>query len=179
MPEIERLPIAAATDAELMGRVTDLVNRVYKVAEDGLWKDGAARTDGHEVAALTAAGEIAVARRDGQLVGCVRVQHLDEQTGEFGMLAADPDRRGIGIGRELVRFAEQSCAGAGRRIMPLELLVSRNWSHRSKEFLAGWYTRIGYRMVRRGTIDESYPHLAPQLRTPCDFAIYQKRLSDS
>lgn len=41
------------------------------------------------------------------------------------MLAVDPDRRGIGIGRDLVRFAERSCADAGLRTMQLELLVPR------------------------------------------------------
>jgi hypothetical protein len=46
-----------------------------------------------------------------------------------------------------------------------------------KEFLAGWYTRIGYRVARTGTIDEAYPALAPLLATPCDFVIYHKDLA--
>lgn len=176
MPDIERLPPSAGADGDLVARITDLVNQVYEVAEDGLWQDGATRTDGSEVAGLIRAGEIVVSRQDGELVGCVRVQQLDAGTGEFGMLVADPGRRGTGIGRDLVRFAEQSCARAGLRTMQLELLVPRQWTHPAKEFLAGWYTRIGYRVVRRGTIDEAYPHLAPQLRTPCDFVIYHKPL---
>ena len=49
----------------------------------------------------------------------------------------------------------------------------------SKEFLAGWYGRIGYAVTRTGTIDESYPHLAPLLATPCDFVIYRKDLAMS
>lgn len=178
MTEIEKLPASAAADVDLMSDIADLVNRVYKVAEDGLWRDGATRTHAGEVAELTRAGEIVIAQRNGQLVGCVRVQHLDAATGEFGMLAADSAHRGIGIGRDLVRFAEQSCARAGLRTMQLELLVPREWTHPSKEFLAGWYTRIGYQVVRRGTIDESYPHLAPRLGTPCDFMIFHKPLPD-
>src|SRR5262245_53876874 len=98
MTVIERLPASAAADTGRMAEVTELINRVYKVAEDGLWKDGAVRTDVTEIAALTAAGEIMVARRDDRLVGCVRVQHLDSETGEFGMLAADPEHRGVGVG---------------------------------------------------------------------------------
>jgi GNAT superfamily N-acetyltransferase len=179
MSGIGRLPASAAEDAGLMASVTDLINRVYKVAEDGMWLDGAARTNVAELAGLARAGEIVVARTDGQLVGCVRVQQLDGGVGEFGMLAADPDRRGAGIGRDLVRFAEHGCARAGLHTMQLELLVPREWTHPAKEFLAGWYHRIGYRIVRRGTIDEAYPHLAPQLGTPCDFVIYHKPLSDS
>jgi GNAT superfamily N-acetyltransferase len=175
--EIELLPAAVSDDATLMQRIADLTNEVYAVAEDGLWIDGATRTTVDEVAELTRAGQIAVARLGGRVVGCVRVQRLDEGTGEFGMLAADPAHRGAGVGRELVVFAERKCRSEGLRTMRLELLVPRGWTHPMKEFLAGWYTRIGYRVARAGTIDEAYPALAPLLATPCDFVIYHKDLT--
>jgi GNAT superfamily N-acetyltransferase len=175
--EIELVPAAAGGDATLMERVADLINEVYAVAEAGLWTDAATRTTVDEVAGLTRAGEIAVARLRGRIVGCIRVQRLDERTGEFGMLAADPAHRGVGIGRELVRFAERKCRADGLRTMQLELLVPRDWTHPTKESLDAWYTRIGYRVARTGTIDEAYPALAPLLATPCDFVIYQKDLA--
>jgi GNAT superfamily N-acetyltransferase len=178
MTEVQLLPATAADDATLMERIADLINEVYAVAEEGLWIDGATRTTVDGVAELTRAGEIAVARVRGGIVGCVRVQRLDEGTGEFGMLVADPAHRGVGIGRELIRFAERSCREDGLATMQLELLVPRDWTHPTKEFLAAWYTRIGYRVARTGTIDEAYPALAPQLATPCDFVIYQKDLGD-
>ena len=160
-----------------MRRIADLTNEVYLVAEDGLWKEGATRTTVDEIAELVRAGEIAVARLDGEVVGSVRVQRLDHATGEFGMLAADPARRGLGVGTELVGFAERACREGRLRTMQLEVLVPRDWSHPSKEFLARWYTRLGYRVARTGTIDEAYPELAPLLATPCDFVIYLKDLS--
>jgi GNAT superfamily N-acetyltransferase len=175
--EVQMLPAAASNDATLMERVTDLINEVYAVAEDGLWVEGATRTTVDEVAELTRTGQIAVARLGVLVVGCIRVQRLDEETGEFGILAADPAHRGVGVGRELVRFAERRCRAAGLRTMQLELLVPREWTHPTKEFLDGWYTRIGYRVARTGTIDEAYPALAPLLATPCDFVIYQKDLA--
>jgi ribosomal protein S18 acetylase RimI-like enzyme len=174
--DIQLLPAEASEDAALMTRVTELTNEVYAVAEDGLWSDGATRTTIAEVVAIARAGELAVARLDGQVVGSVRVRRLDERTGEFGMLAADPAFRGIGVGRELVRFAEARSRDAGLRAMQLELLVPREWSHPSKVFLAGWYARIGYRVQRTGAIEEAYPALAPLLATPCDFVIYGKPL---
>jgi GNAT superfamily N-acetyltransferase len=176
--EIELLPAAGCDDAALMQRIADLINEVYAVAEKGLWRDGAARTSVDEVAHLTRAGEIAVARLRGRIVGCVRVQRLDERTGEFGMLAADPACRGVGVGRELVGFAERRCSADGLSSMQLELLVPRGWTHPTKAFLAAWYTRIGYRVARTGTIDEAYPSLAALLATPCDFVIYEKDLVD-
>jgi ribosomal protein S18 acetylase RimI-like enzyme len=175
--EIQLLPATASADVTVMERITDLINQVYTVAEDGLWVDGAARTTVDEVAGLTRAGQIAVARLNGRIVGCVRVRRLDGDKGEFGMLAADPGHRGAGIGRELIRFAERRSRQDGLTTMRLELLVPRDWSHPSKEFLAAWYTRIGYRILRTATIDETYPALAPLLATPCGFAIYEKDLA--
>jgi GNAT superfamily N-acetyltransferase len=174
---IQLLPTAAGDDANVTLRIARLINQVYAVAEDGLWIDGATRTTAAEVAELIRAGEIAVARLRGRIVGCVRIQRLDEQTGEFGMLVADAAHRGVGIGRELVRFAERKCSAEGLSTVQLELLVPRGWTHPTKEFLAAWYTRIGYRVARTGTIDEAYPALAPLLATPCDFVIYQKALA--
>src|SRR5829696_4479855 len=102
---IKLLPPAAARDPNLVAVITELVNKVYDESEQGLWADGAARTSVAEVAGLIAAGEIVAAYLNGRLVGVVRTQHLDDETGEFGMLAADPTVRGQGIGRDLVRYA--------------------------------------------------------------------------
>jgi GNAT superfamily N-acetyltransferase len=106
----------------------------------------------------------------------VRIRQLDPDTGEFGMLAADPAIRGRGVGRELVRFAEDVCRERGSTVMRLELLVPRGWVSESKEFLRTWYDRLGYRLHRVGTIHEDYPELAPQLAGPADYQIYLKRL---
>jgi GNAT superfamily N-acetyltransferase len=175
--EVELLPRTARADAPLMERISELTNEVYAVAEAGLWTDGATRTSVAEIAELTEAGQIAVARMGDQVVGCVRVQRLDERTGEFGMLCADPAHRGVGIGRELIRFAERTARADSMSAMQLELLVPREWTHPTKQFLADWYSRIGYRIARTGTIDEAYPELARLLATPCDFVIYRKELT--
>jgi GNAT superfamily N-acetyltransferase len=106
----------------------------------------------------------------------VRLRRLDESTGEFGMLAADPARRGVGIGRELVRFAERTSRDTGCREMQLELLVPREWTHPSKVFLAEWYGRLGYRVTHHVDLAGDYPHLAPLLATPCDLFVYRKEL---
>jgi GNAT superfamily N-acetyltransferase len=177
--EVVLLPAAASSDDELVREVTDLVNRVYRTAEEGLWVDGATRTTTTEMAEMIAGEQIAVARVEGQIVGSVRVQELDTGQGEFGQLVADPARRGEGIGRELVGFAEELSRRRGRGVMQLEVLMPRDWTHPVKEFLNAWYTRIGYRPVRRGTIDEHYPQLAPLLATPCDFVVYEKDLVSS
>jgi GNAT superfamily N-acetyltransferase len=174
--EITMLPRAADGDIRLMRAVSLLINEVYAVAEQGLWADGASRTTVSQVTAFTGTGQIATARTGSELAGCVRIQRLGRHTGEFGMLAVAPAYRGMGLGAGLVRFAEESSWKNGCHIMQLELLVPREWSHPSKQFLARWYARLGYQPARTGTIEETYPDLAPLLATPCDFVTYRKRL---
>ncbi|MDQ1576440.1 MAG: hypothetical protein QOH55_1590 [Microbacteriaceae bacterium] len=174
---IEVLPAASATHAETVTTITSLVNGVYAASEQGLWIEGALRTTEAEVADLIRRGEIAAATSDGSILGSVRIQRLDATTGEFGMLAADPDHRGVGIGRELVAFAEVWARDHGLASMQLEVFAPRAWSHPSKVFLMQWYERIGYRRIRTGALEEAHPALAPLLATPCDFAVYRKELT--
>ena len=60
--------------------------------------------------------------------------------------------------------------------MQLELLVPREWRHPGKELLRAWYSRLGYRRIRTGSSEDSYPNLAPLLATPCDIDVYEKPL---
>jgi GNAT superfamily N-acetyltransferase len=113
---------------------------------------------------------------NGELAGAIRVQALSDVTGEFGMLAADPEHRGNGVGTVLVDFAEQHSRDRGMRTMQLEVLTPRTWRHPSKVFLDEWYRRIGYRVAHTTRVDETYPDLAPLLATPCQFVVYEKPL---
>lgn len=107
--EIQMLPSNASTDIEEMEHITNMVNRVYAASEEGIWKSGAVRTTVEEVAELTSGSGIAVAQSKARIVGSVRVRRIDEKTGGLGMLAVDDQYQGNGIGRALIRFAEQEC----------------------------------------------------------------------
>ena len=169
-------PAASADDAAIVTAVADLINGVYMIAEAGLWVDGARRTNADEIAELILQQELVTARIGDELAGAIRVHALDGGTAEFGMLAADPARRGIGVGRALVAFAEAWAVDRGFTRMQLELLVPTSWQHPSKQFLSEWYSRIGYREVRRGTLGEIYPELEPLLATRCDLVVFRKVL---
>lgn len=173
---IEMMPPSAAGDQAAMTALAKLVNDVYAAAEKGLWSDGASRTSPGGIAELVKAGEMAVATRGETVVGCVRIQRLDDGAGEFGMLAAARAHQGVGTGRELVRFAERRGRDMGCETMQLELLVPREWKHPSKEFLNEWYLRLGYMVVDTVPVDTFEPGLAPLLAAPCEFAIYRKDL---
>lgn len=170
------MDIAPLEDERLAPTLSDLVNAVYAVAEEGIWQPGAERTTPGEIAGLIRAGEIVVATRDGEPRGMVRLHDVSKDTAEFGLLVADPAERNTGIGRALLDYAEADSRDRGLKTMQLELLVPRGWTHPSKQFLKAWYGRRGYRQVRTERFDEAYPHLAPHLATPCDLEVHAKPL---
>jgi GNAT superfamily N-acetyltransferase len=173
---VSLLDEAAGTDAGLVSRLTELINGVYEIAEAGLWRDAATRTTASELAEFIRARQLAVASVRGQIAGAIRVHAVSDVMGEFGLLATAPEHRGIGIGSALVDFAEQQCRDRGLRAIQLELLVPRSGRHPSKEFLDAWYRRIGYRVTRTTSVEDSEPELAPLLATPCQFVVYEKPL---
>jgi GNAT superfamily N-acetyltransferase len=170
------IDVRVLDDAGLADQLADLINGVYAVAERGLWRAGAKRTTVAELTGEIRAGEIVVATRNGDAVGCVRVHDVAEDTGEFGILVSAPDDRNTGVGRALLDYIEDRGRERGLRAMQLELLVPREWTHPMKEFLKAWYGRRGYELVALRAMDEAYPHLAPLLATPCDLQVREKPL---
>ena len=165
-----------SSDDRFVAAVAALVNEVYAAAEEGIWIDGTVRTNSAEIAAMSSAGELVVAREDDEVVGAMRLQSLPSGEGEFGMLVAHPERRGAGIGRDLIAYAESWARSEGLKTMQLELLYPRTWTHPVKKFLHDWYNRLGYEVVRHGDFAEDYPALVPRLATPCDFLVFHKTL---
>ena len=170
------IDVRVLEDAGLADELAELINAIYAVAECGLWRAGMKRTTVAELADEIRAGEIVVARRDGQAVGCVRVHDVADDTSEFGILVAAPDERNTGVGRALLDHIERSSRERGMRAMQLELLVPREWSHPSKEFLKHWYGRRGYELIGTRDMRKAYPQLVPLLATPCDLQVREKRL---
>lgn len=169
-----RTPGVGGQDAAAV--LADLVNEVYAAAEEGMWPDGFTRTTPGEVAELAGTERLFVAYLNNRIVGCVRVEQLDDQVGEFGMLAADPAVRGIGIGSALVQHAENFAASLGNHTMQLEVIQPRGFSLPSKEFLTGWYSRMGYEAVRTDVPEVAHPELALLFAVPCDVVVYRKKL---
>jgi ribosomal protein S18 acetylase RimI-like enzyme len=139
-----------------------------------LWAPGFERVASERVAEIVAAREMGVARVDGRIVGSVRIRRLDEETGFFGLLAVHPADQGKGVGRELVRFAEELSRERGATTMELRLLVPREGDDAHKERLHGWYSRLGYRPVGRADFSASHPDA--QSRGPLDILTYRKKL---
>lgn len=171
-----RFPCAGDVDPARVDRLTELVNRVYDAAESGMWKLQGTRTSPEEIARLLRARELILAEYRGNVVGCVAIKLMEDGVAEFGMLAADPECRGKGVGSALIDAAEDWARNHGCGTMRLELLTPRTWKHPSKEFLTRWYSRIGYRPQGAEPLEKLYPDKAPQLATECDFTVWLKPL---
>jgi GNAT superfamily N-acetyltransferase len=126
------------------------------------------------VVEIVAAGEMAVARVEGKVVGSVRIRQPDPNTGFFGLLAVSPDQQGEGVGRALVLFAEDLSRERGARSMELRLLVPRGQRDPGKDKLDAWYSRLGYVSVGNEDFSASHPDITS--RVPLDILTYRKRL---
>jgi GNAT superfamily N-acetyltransferase len=172
-----RFPIESDLGAENIKRLSDLINEVYDDAESGMWKRKGARTNPAEVERLLRDQALILAEIDGALVGSVNVNLMREGVGEFGMLVADLNHRGEGIGSALVDHAENWARDMACHTMRLELLTPRNRTHPSKEFLKKWYSRMGYKPQATESLEILHPELVPELATECDFTVWHKSLA--
>jgi GNAT superfamily N-acetyltransferase len=175
--EVNLLAPGDASDEVLVDELVRIVNEAYAVGEAGLWREGTARIGPGEIAEAIRSGGMLAATRDGRVVGCAYVRPLDAGAADLGLISAAPDRWGSGVGRELVRSAEELMRSRGATTMQLELLVPKGWVHPEKDRLRAWYTRLGYRVVRSAPIELVAAHLASKLAAPCEFLIFRKPLA--
>lgn len=159
-------------------QLADIVNRVYKEAEKGIWSDGQVRTDAAEIKRLAEKEELAIARVNGEIAGCVRISQVDTETGEFGILAVDKSRQGAGVGRALVEFAEEAFRQAELSVMQIKVLTPQEGtaSFPSKANLIKWYTKQGYQETGIELIDNAVSQLSIKLALPCQFIVYRKKI---
>ena len=164
----------ASLEASLVIRVTDVVNRAYEPAGDGLWSEPLRRTTLEGTFEAVAAGAVAVAEIGGEIVGAVRSQR-DGGTAWFEMLAVDPSHAGRGVGTALVTFVEDEARSGGARTMELEVL-SADPPLAYLGRLAAWYTRRGYREVSRTRLASSPTSERPALIVTCDAVLMRRFL---
>jgi GNAT superfamily N-acetyltransferase len=100
-----------------------LINEVYDDAGSGMWRRRGTRTNPTEVERLLRARALILAEVDGVLVGSVNVNLVSDGFGEFAMLVADRNYRGVGIGSALVEHAEQWARQQACHTMRPELLT--------------------------------------------------------
>ena len=166
-----RFPEKTDLQPEAIQSLCDLINLVYREAEDGLLMPESKRIFTNDLRLLLENKELLVAIDNGKIIGCVKITLIDDDHAMFGMLVTCQEYRGSGIGGKLVAAAEQWARDQNRRVMCLELLTPTNWQQAHKEFLKAWYTRLGYRIHSSKTFEKTHHQI-----TECDFCLYVKAL---
>ena len=158
-PATPELVLREANNADTRALV-DLINEAYLV--EGTIVSGD-RTDEAEIGAKLSSGHFVVADRGGCVVGCVYFE-VEAPTSYWGLLAVDPEEQGSGLGRRLMRHAEDEVLRAGAHEATILVInLRRN--------LRGWYRGFGY--SEAGTS----PFEAPERQLqPCHFVLMKKTL---
>lgn len=127
--------------------ITQLVQDAYRGAsgrrgwttESDLLSDDRIAVDGVVAIIEGPDSEVLVGEDNGRLVVCAELRRFGDHTAYFGMFAVDPDQQDRGIGRELLRAAEQFAQSRwSAQSMRMQVIDARTE-------LIEWYERRGYR----------------------------------
>jgi N-acetylglutamate synthase-like GNAT family acetyltransferase len=149
---------ADVSDAD---KITNLINRAFKLAEAFFIDED--RIDLATVLQSLEKGEFLVAEDDGEISGCVYLEHKADRT-YLGLLSVDPRQQQSGLGSFIMSYAEEYCRARQSKFIDILTVNLR-------EELPGFYTRRGY--VQTGT--SPFPgEIATKV--PCHFINLTKRL---
>lgn len=87
------------------------------------------------------------------------------------MQVCDRRYRGLGISRDLVRFAEAHMRGQGAEVMRLDRPISETWRHPLKARLEAWYTCIGYKLICNNDFNVRFRRAGALLAGPAAFVL--------
>jgi ribosomal protein S18 acetylase RimI-like enzyme len=160
-----------------VGSIVSLVNAAYRGEDLGGWTTeahlvGVRRADAEVVQEVVAApnGLILLAEIGSGPAGCVQLTKRDDSV-ELGMLAVQPELQDRGIGRSIMREAEQVCCDElGAKEIRLQVLYMRS-------DIIAWYERLGYRRNgERAPFPYGDERVGVPQRADLEFAVFTKAL---
>ena len=184
-------PSVTAKSPELVQHLVDLINTAWLKDDKpprNLHNPGFQRVTNASIESLLRDCQLGIALRPGispepntiprpeEVVGTVALIPLTPSSWEIGMIVCDSKMRSSGIGRQLLRFGEDSARKAGITKAVVTLLVAPGWVHPGKQRLNEWYQRAGYCCVRVEELGSQYEWLLPMLSWPCQLKIFEKAL---
>lgn len=86
--------------------------------------------------------------RHGELIGCLLLRDAGSGRVQMRQVAVRPDAQGMGVGRALVRHAEERAAALGYHTMTLH----------ARESAVGFYERLGYVRFGERFFEVTLPH---------------------
>ena len=130
MINVQKVAAHAAADTSLVNELASLVNRVYAIAEDGLWTAGTSRTTPEKIAQSIDVGQIAVAIASGRIVGVIQVRRLEParvnsgcwspttSTANRASVASSSDSPSAGVKDRGSPPCSSSCWSRGNGVIP-------------------------------------------------------------
>lgn len=179
MIRIEQIDLLRLSDTTL-NRMYDILIHAYAETEVEVWGENYVRIGKVEFKEIIGRGEFYGAFIEDKIVGSIRVYKKDEAAYSFGLLSADFELKGQGIGKALVDHIENYAIEQGAKFMDLEILKPIEMDVPFKNVLKNWYTKLGYKYTHSGTFAELKPdniEKADKLIQPCTFDCYRKVLS--
>jgi len=155
------MSIRLARDHDLANMVA-LVNRAFQVEQFFLIGD---RLDVEHASRYFDKGCFLLAEEAGVLSGCIYVE-LHGDRAYFGLLSVGPTQQKLGIGRQLVRAAEEFAWNAGARYMDLTVVNLRTE-------LPGFYEKLGYAVTG---VEPAHQELTGRVNQPCHLIRMSKSL---
>lgn len=160
-------------------RLFDLMIYAYAKTENDIWGENYHRLEAHEYFRLLNSDQFFIAFKQDVIVGSIMVYRKDDSTFGFGLLNADFNETGYGIGKLLIEAAERYAKENGGLQMQLEILRAESPISEFKIWLSKWYMDLGYEF--EGTFPFEYvepnrPEKREIMQTEAVFDIYRKEL---
>lgn len=161
--------------------VYEIMRNAYAVTEVEIWGENYIRISKEDFLDLFSKNEIFIARLNDEIVGCIHVYKVSNDTFSFGLLAVDFNKKGEGIGRALITAAEKHAKENGAKHMEIEILRASDILVPIKQVLHDWYQRLGYVFINSVSFLERKPdkiEKSKMLIVPAVFDCYRKELSE-
>jgi GNAT superfamily N-acetyltransferase len=150
--------LATAADLELLVK---FINKAF--ARDNYFKR-TERTNSQQMMEYLQKGNFLLLEEQGERVGLVYAELREDRRGYIGLLTVNSIKQGRGIGRQLMKSAEEFCRDRGCSIAEIDVINLR-------PELVDWYRGQGYHVVGEA------PYPRPEiLIQPCHFIAMQKTL---
>lgn len=166
MHAIPGLRLANLDDVPVL---VNLINLAFR--RESFFKKGE-RTDPQQILEKLSTGQFHLLEERGEPIACIylEVQQQESTTrgrgvGYIGMLAVDPERQKVGLGKQLMTFAETELRRCGCRVSQLRIVNLRAELQR-------FYLGLGYKQV--GTTPYPEPN---KLTQPAHFIDFEKELT--
>eukprot|EP01006_Ploeotia_vitrea_P055863 TRINITY_DN68040_c4_g1_i8.p1 TRINITY_DN68040_c4_g1~~TRINITY_DN68040_c4_g1_i8.p1 ORF type:complete len:182 (-),score=11.90 TRINITY_DN68040_c4_g1_i8:188-733(-) len=168
--------LSDVNDAELE-KIKSICDTVYQQTEGDMFKTVPPyeRILLPDLKSLVEAQNLVIAYQNKEPVGCVRIttDPEDATKGLIGLLAVDPAKQGVGIGRELMDLAEATIKKRGQTSSVVHLLYPIGRTHAFKDHLESWYTKMGF--VYSHSTQKYNP---PFVNCACEMKVYVKPLGN-